>query len=322
MALSSLISAIPSTSKDNIFSESLKYCYQIYGFTIRSELALPQLLTGVEQSPTDVIVRYGPLPDFLENPVDEGPTWQSTQDEFLLTVLGVARYWICQGKEIWIERDPQADAADVRTFLLGSAMGILLHQRKIWALHASAIKTEQGAVLFTGLSGAGKSTTLNGFLMRGYSMVADDVSGIIIDDQKHPQVLSAFPHSRLWADTATYFGLSTEGVPRVRQSLEKFLFPVKNFAAGSVPLHTVYALIPHNKPEFEFTPINNVGKFACLISNTYRGRLVQSVGWGTGQFHLITQALQSIRVVSIRRPKQGFLLDELVDRIEEDFLHG
>ena len=300
------------------FLGSFKYCYQLYGLTLRSELRLPQLLSGREQSPVDVVVRYGRLPDALENPADEGINWQATKDEFLFAIPEVGRYWIRQGKEIWIERDPQAEDNDVRTFLLGSAIGMLLHQRQIWALHASAIETNLGAVLFTGPSGAGKSTTLNGMLCRGYAMIADDVSGVVIDDKGCPQVLSAFPHSRLWADTAAQLNLSTEDVPRVRKSLEKFLFPVKNFVSGTFPIYTVYVLMPHNGPGCEFIPITNADRFTCLFSNTYRRRFVQSMGWGAGHFQLIVQALQSIRVVAILRPKDKFLLDELIDRIEAD----
>lgn len=309
-----------SRSEEGESSHNSGHCYQIYGFTIQSELPLPQLLAST--APVDVVVRFGAVPKCLENPIDEGPAWQASQNEFLLTVMGVASYWIRQGKEIWIERDSAADDADVRTFLLGSTLGVLLHQRQIWALHASAIRTKQGAVLFTGRSGAGKSTLLRGMLNRGYTMVADDVSGIVVDDHGSPQVLSAFPHMRLWADTAKQFELSTEDVPRVRKSLEKFLFPVNNFSANPIALHAVYLLVPHNKPEFELTPIENVGKFACLLKNTYRRQFVQGLGWGAGHFQLITRALQPIRVVGIRRPQQGFLLDELIAHIEADLAPG
>ncbi len=317
-----MISVVTPEADEASSSDALLYCYQIYGLTIRSEIPLPQLLPGIEQAPADVVVRYGPLPDCLEHPMDEGVEWQATRDEFLFAVPDVARYWIYQGKEIWIERAPLANDDDVRTFLLGSTMGILLHQRQIWALHASAVKTDQGAVLFTGPSGAGKSTTLSGMLNRGYAMVADDVSGIVIDKLGCPQVLSAFPHRRLWANTAEQLDLSIEGIPRVRKSLDKFLFPVDNFSPGVLPLHRVYALVPHGKPGIEVIPIDGINKFTCLLSNTYRRHFVQSVGWGAGHFQLITEALQRIEVVAIRRPTDDFLLDELLDCIETDMAQG
>ena len=66
--------------------------------------------------------------------------------------------------------------SDIRVFLLGSCLGALLHQRGVLALHASAIETDQGAVLFMGDSGMGKSTTLQAFIKRGYKMLADDIT--------------------------------------------------------------------------------------------------------------------------------------------------
>ena len=45
-------------------------------------------------------------------------------------------------------------------------------------MHASAIVHEGKAVLFTGISGAGKSTTANAFRLKGYKMLTDDVCPI------------------------------------------------------------------------------------------------------------------------------------------------
>ena len=137
---------------------------------------------------------------------------------------------------------PEASDDDIRVFLLGSVLGFLLHQRQIFPLHASAIRTEHGAVLFTGHSGAGKSTTLGAMVQRGYAMLADDVSGIVLDDKDRPHVLPAFPSSRLWAESAAKLNLSTKEVSRVRAALDKYVFPVEHFCQETLPLLGVYVL--------------------------------------------------------------------------------
>lgn len=297
-------------------TEQPPYCYSLYGVTLRSELALPQLLPG--DGLATITIRFDTIPESLENPLEEGPNWQTSHGEAIFGALGVGRYWVRQGKEIIIARDPRADDDDIRAFLLGPAIGLLLLQRQIWTLHASAIRSRQGGVLFTGSSGAGKSTTLNGLLQRGYAMLADDISGICLSSKAIPQVLSAFPHSRLWADTARQLKLSTEGVPRVRQSMEKYNFPIDNFVDGVTPLHAIYVLGTHNSREITLNPLVNAAKFNVLFRNTYHRRFIQRFGWGVGYFNLMTQALSSIRVTQVTRPKVGFCLDALLDCIETD----
>ena len=50
-----------------------------------------------------------------------------------------------------------------------------------------------GSVGIVGEIGSGKSTLLNAFLQRGYGMLADDVSGIVLDAEGRP---ATTPRSR------------------------------------------------------------------------------------------------------------------------------
>ena len=48
-------------------------------------------------------------------------------------------------------------------------MGIVLYQRNLLVLHASAVNIAGGAVVFLGVSGEGKSSTAATFVTHGYS---------------------------------------------------------------------------------------------------------------------------------------------------------
>jgi len=68
---------------------------------------------------------------------------------------------------------------------MGSAMGALLHQRNILALHAGTIAVNGGSVIFCGPSGIGKSTLAAGFRRRGYPNVAGDDVFDLVDNAVH-----------------------------------------------------------------------------------------------------------------------------------------
>lgn len=292
--------------------------YQAYGLTIESELRLPQLLKSAGNP--DITVRYGKVPRSLEGATHGEHNWQVAPGQFLLLKEEVSGYWVHSGGEVIIEPYSGASDDDIRVFLLGSVLGFLLHQRQIFPLHASAIRTEHGAVLFTGHSGAGKSTTLGAMVQRGYAMLADDVSGIVLDDKDRPYVLPAFPSSRLWAESAAKLNRSTKEVTRVRAALDKYVFPVEHFCQETIPLLGVYVLTKHECSAIELQPIEQtVDKFTWLLANTYRKIFVPAVGWEQAHFQIIAKTLQTARVTKVMRPAHAFLLDELVEKIEQDF---
>jgi ABC-type multidrug transport system fused ATPase/permease subunit len=164
--------------------------YTAYGLHIASELILPELMPGPVGQP-DVYIRFGHVPTSLASPHSIGDYFQASPGTFLLKVPDTAHYLVVKGREIWINQVNRCGDDEVRLFLLGSAFGALLHQRHILAMHASAIQTARGAVLFVGPSGNGKSTLVAAFLHRGYRMLADDVTGVIVDAASGPVALPA-----------------------------------------------------------------------------------------------------------------------------------
>jgi hypothetical protein len=294
------------------------YCYCAYGLTINSEISLPQLREG--NGTPEITILYGKVPEGLENATHSGPSWQASSEQFLLYKEGIARYWAEGSGKVVIDRAAGAKDSDVRIFLLGSVFGFLLHYRRILPLHASAIQTERGAVLFTGRSGSGKSTTLGAMVQRGYAMLADDVSCIVLDTKGNPWVLPAFPSSRLWADAAEKLKYSTEQVSRVRADYDKYLFPIEHFCSEAVPLFGIYVLTQHEGATVELQPIEGaIQKFSCLFANTYRKIFIKATRWEQEHFQLISKTLQTTYIMQVMRPTHSFLLNELTNRVEQDF---
>lgn len=92
---------------------------------------------------------------------------------------------------ITIEPPPQADETEVDRFLRMTPLAARLIQRGITAFHVAAVANEDGAALLEGDSGSGKSTLLAALLYRGWTMLADDLAPVDLDDEGNPAVLPA-----------------------------------------------------------------------------------------------------------------------------------
>src|SRR4029079_11482739 len=93
-----------------------------------------------ESDPRPVVrVRLGAVPEALPDAAPFRFGIQTSGDDVLLNVTGNARYLVRNGQEIVVDPVPGGSERNVRLFLLGSALGILCHQRGLLPLHANAV---------------------------------------------------------------------------------------------------------------------------------------------------------------------------------------
>ena len=302
------------------------YHYIAYGLRIRSQVAMRHLPTPPRRHTTgskvDVTVRKGSVPKTLPAPAAKLGAWEASPGTFLLTVAKVANYLVTGGREILIESLPGASDSTVDAFLGSSVWTALLQQRGIaLTLHASAIECG-GAALFSGRSGIGKSTLLAALVKRGHTMLADDVSGVVLNDDGLPEALPGFPRLRLWADSLDAMELRPSALWKVRPELGKYLVPVNRFHATPTLVRTVYFLSSHNLRTIKLETISALAAFKHLYRYTHGERFLDGNGQRTLHFHHCTAMTRNVRFVRVVRPRHPYLLDELADRITADLLEN
>src|SRR5579863_7547955 len=139
------------------YAENGLHRYRIAGLSVSSDVEMPGLYADASPAaPSDVVIQMAPTPERLEGAAASGPTWAMAADRFLLRVPGVARFLLTGGRAIDYQPEPAAQPGDAAAFLIGTAFGILLHQRGLVVLHASGVELDGRAMLFLGASGAGK----------------------------------------------------------------------------------------------------------------------------------------------------------------------
>ena len=299
--------------KGAVQGEPKRHRYQVYGLTVESELELPELVPALHQKP-DVHIRFGNVPETLDNLIGHWSWCMASNSEFAFTIEGVARYHVAEGRTITIERrldlrEP-APAADIRLWLLGSAFGALLHQRGLLPLHVSAVKAESGVWAFTGESGEGKST-LAGFLHRHYSweLVSDDVS--VMDTEGAQPLIYPGPRKlKLWVDALNYLGF--EGCSSVRDlsNTDKFqLYLPSKISYEPECLNGLILLesMAEDRPG-SIEELRGMEAFNACLSSIYRPYMDSWFKVPQKRLDEIVTLCRSIKIYRFRRPRslEGF----------------
>ena len=262
--------------------------YACFDFRLRSTIALPEMATAASgDAERDLVdIRIGEVPLTLPDAFDTGNGLQVAGATVLLSVEGVARYLIREGREIVVAPAEGCSLRNMRLFLLGSALGILCHQRGLLLLHANAFVVDGRAVAFAGPSGAGKSTLAAYFQQAGYDVLCDDVCGISFDRDGRPLAWPGLPRLKLWGDAATTFGFDRASLDCAIEGMDKYHVPLNSVPAmRAVPFDRLYLLeraAPGDGGRIE--RLRGAQAMEAVASHTYRGQYLDPMGLGARHF--------------------------------------
>jgi hypothetical protein len=182
------------------------------------------------------------------------------------------------GGDTRIEIAVAADAAraDIQAILDGMMAAALMLGRGDLPLHAATLVPPGGdaAIAFAGPSGIGKSTLAAIMSRRGWSLLADDVTRISIENGR-PVAWPGAARLKLWSDMCDHLSIDVGPLEQVGRRA-KFLVPTAA-APGPVPLRAVVILgnDPAHPGQFQAPALGDA--FALLAANTYRVDLVSAL---------------------------------------------
>lgn len=283
--------------------------YTVYGLVVESEIDMPELLPAPTRAAADIRVSFGRVPETIEGPIAQKKWCQASKREFLMNIEGVARYHVQDGQQITVELDRDTDktirASDVRLWLLGSAFGALLHQRRLLPLHVSAIKAPSGVWAFTGASGEGKST-LAGFLFKrfGWKLVSDDVS-VIEADHSRAMVHPGPQKLKLWADALDHLDFPDYLKARDLSNTRKFqIYLSGNDDYKPEPLHGLVLLesLPSGAgPSVE--RLRGTKAFSACMTSIYRPYMDTWFKPPEYRMSELTQLCEQVAIYRFGRPR-------------------
>jgi len=295
------------------------FLYRVHGLNISSELECPSLekATGKE----DLFIRFGKVQHTSSVGKDfHGAFTALGKNTLCANIKGIAHYLVKEGREIIIERYPDADDDHVRLFLLGTMLGIILHMRGFLPLHACGIVHKGKAILFMGDSGVGKSTLTEAFRRKGYQLLSDDVCCVRIGDDNRASIFPSIPGISLSLDSMDYFQLPKSEFKRGLHFKSKYVYPRNDsFSDKEVPLKQAYILKIHESDKIILKNPNKLEKAALLREETYRKLAIKKLGRFNYHLNQCVRLSKMMEMKVLHRPDEILRLPEIVTALEKDF---
>jgi len=313
------------------------YIYTVYGLTIQTPFPCPILPLAPADALPGILVSYGEVPRHLAEPVTTRNNWEIEPGRYLLRGGKRSGRFLAEGGErVTVERNPAAENTMLAFHLLGAILAALLRQRGMLVLHGNAALTPLrdlpgfctmssnnsvdsgnlaglGAVMLSGVSGSGKSTTLAALLARGCTMLTDDITVLNFDPAGNVIALPGIPQLHLTEDAAEGLGQDISDLPRY--PWKRMKAPVSTahaMAAAPAPLRSIYLLDFHDDDKIQLQPLTGGEKFAALQECVY-GPMLPSEH--PDLFPLFSAVVEQTSLYRLIRPVHQWTVEEVADLI-------
>jgi hypothetical protein len=279
------------------------YRYRLFGLSVLSEIALPELVPDPGDGAADVRIRIGTI----AKSTDAEAGLHVEGDEALLVIPAAGRFLSRAGLEMLVEPADGVSERNLRLYLLGSAFGAILHQRRLLPLHANAVVVEGRAIGFMGHPGAGKSTLAAWFHDRGFDVLADDVCVVTAGPDGRPLAHPGIPRLRLWRAALEAGGRDASAYERAFDDMDKYTVPTDlDRLLPAVPLSHLYLLEKAEAGDpASVTRLEGSAAVEAMIANTYRGAYVRLMGQTREHMLACARLARTVPVFRARR-RWGF----------------
>lgn len=292
--------------------------YVVTGLTVSSEIALRDL-TPIEigdGSDCDVTIRVCEQIGSPDAKIFANEWIEAGEHDFLFRAKPGLAFRIRNGHEILVCKAPEISDPDVHLFLMGSAWGVLCHQRGLLPIHCSAAQFGGQVFAFTGPSGAGKSTLAAGLATRGIGHFCDDVCVIDLSDESAP--LWPMPKGlKLWRDAADALGLERGEAVSTDSRLDKFYVScLQRDDQQPVSIAALYVLARTEFGPHSITRLRGSAHFSELFASVYR---TEWLGWirdPASVFRQVAELSGKLDLYWFSRPDDLGRFDEGLDFLE------
>jgi hypothetical protein len=226
------------------------------------------------------------------------------ENDFYLDIPDIAQYRVKFGKNILIHLYKDYDEASVKSFLYGSVLGALLHQRSILPFHGNSFEYFGKGIIICGHSGSGKSSISAALCQNGGNFISDDISPIHFKNSE-AYIFNINNRLKLWDNTIHELDISNIELEKIRPTINKFYISNLNSPDNlEKKLDHLFILSTHNKNKFSVIELTGISKFNALRKQIFRKIFLKGMPYlERDYFKQILHLASTVRVTHIIRPQ-------------------
>lgn len=292
--------------------------YRFYGLNVASEIPLP--IRQISPVPmADVTITLQSKAPFSIEGTRDINGFKLRHDGAVLFDTGQGRILIEEGESIKIKLTANADLSVLAQYILSSGLAVVLQQRKILVLHASAVAKNGKALLISGKSGFGKSSTAVLLQNQGYEVLSDDLSVILFKDGI-PYVQPGPPVQKIATDVLAHLKEAPlKAAKTMADGRLKYFRPFEHKSEAMIPVHSIYCLAKDDTSRSELLKASDLEQFNAVYRNSFRFRLIGPLGFAKEHMDLCTDLYKKVTTKTLVLPNAHLDFDNTVWLLDRDF---
>ena len=294
------------------------YYYKIYGLIIKSEIRLEELveLDSHKVNKVDVNISFSNMTDDIKKEIDNGRVRNYERGYIWFNIRDIGIYKIENGENITIECYGDIKLDDIKLYLLGSCLGIVLLEKDKLPIHGGSININNKGIILMGNKGAGKSTLTSALRLKGYNLISDDIS--VVEKCNGYIIKSGYPRQKLCEDAMSKLGYVKEKFETIIvDNKVKYTIPAEDkFINKDSDLNTIFYLSTGNVENVKCIELKGKEKLEILIENIYRIEVFRALGIQSKHIKQYLDIVKQIPMYKIERTKKGFTINEQIKLIE------
>jgi hypothetical protein len=215
------------------------------------------------------------------------------------------------GRTMLVRRHRAATDGSVAHHVTGPALGLLIHQRRGLALHASGVAAGEQAVLFVGDSGWGKSTLAAACVLRGAAFVTDDIARVDVDADQ-ASVAHGPPWLKMTEEAVDALGIDPSACEPIYEGAQKLRWAMPH-RLGSRSLDAVYVLADGRR-----TSVVELGRreaFVELTRHSYAASVLEATVSQDWHARSVARLVRAVPVKRLAVPEGISRLDVVLEEL-------
>ncbi len=292
------------------------FSYFAYGLGIHSQFPIPEFVPAVAGCDVTIDINDDQtISEYIPDAVAQQPlALDLSGEQGIIYIKDAGVFLLERGEKIVVIPSENACEQKIRLALVGTVMAILLHQRGLFILHASAVNIDGETVAFLGDSGEGKSSLAAALNLQGFAMVTDDVTVVANQDQGRAAIVPAYPQFKLAADVAECLGYEQNQELLLHPKLEKRGYRhLENFPSTPLPIRCIYVL--QSGSQISITALKPTEAIAQLRHHSQLANLFP--GSEKSSWQQCLELSKKFTIYRLVRPRNLAMLPELAQLVTE-----